>query len=93
MLKCNCIHKVGDGIDQTKVFGTNELKDAMIEETLKDVYEILEDTGYNAINQMVGYLMSGDPGFITSNKEARSRITKYDRSKILEYLVRKSLQK
>ena len=55
--------------------------------------EILEDTGYNAINQMVGYLMSGDPGFITSNKEARSRITKYDRSKILEYLVRKSLQK
>ena len=42
MLKCNCIHKVGDGMDQTKVFGTNELKDAMIEETLKDVYEILE---------------------------------------------------
>ena len=80
-------------MDQTKVFGTNELKDAMIEETLKDVYEILEDTGYNAINQMVGYLMSGDPGFITSNNEARSRITKYDRSKILEYLVRKSLQK
>ena len=39
-------------MDQTKVFGTNELKDAIIEETLKDVYEILEYTEYNAINQI-----------------------------------------
>lgn len=80
-------------MEQTKVFVSDEFKDALIAETLKDVYGILEDTGYNAINQMVGYLMSGDPGFITSNKEARNRITKVDRSKILAYLVRSSINK
>lgn len=93
MLKWNCIHKVGDEMEETKVYGSDEFKDALMEETLKDVYQVLEDKGYNAINQLVGYLMSGDPGFITSDKEARMRITKIDRSKILAFLVRQSICK
>lgn len=80
-------------MDQTKVYGTGEFRDAFVEDTIKDVVEILEERGYNAINQIVGYLMSGDPGFITSNKEARNRITKIDRTRIIDVLVRSYLNK
>ena len=48
---------------------------------------ILEERGYDAMTQLVGYLMSGDPGYITSHKEARNMIMRYDRSKILEFLI------
>ena len=54
--------------------------------------ELLEERGYNAKNQLVGYLISGDPGYISSHKEARNKITKFDRIKILEILVENFLQ-
>ena len=72
---------------QTKIYTSDEFQNALIEETLKDVITILEDRGYNAKNQIVGYLMSGDPGYISSHKEARNKITKFERTKILEVLV------
>ncbi|HHT46464.1 MAG TPA: IreB family regulatory phosphoprotein [Firmicutes bacterium] len=55
---------------------------------LKEVYEALKEKGYNPINQLVGYLLSGDPAFITSYKNARSTIRKMERDELLEEMVR-----
>ena len=75
-------------MDETKIYDSEEFVDANIIKTLKEVIEVLEERGYNPINQIVGYLMSGDPGYIRSHKEARNKITKFDRNKILEVLVK-----
>lgn len=80
-------------MDQTKIYSNDEFEEALIEDTLKDVATILEERGYDPINQIVGYLMSGDPGYISSHKEARNKITKLDRNKILAVLVKRYLQK
>ena len=53
---------------------------------LKDVYEALTEKGYNPVNQIVGYIMSGDPTYITSHKNAKSLIMKVERDEILEVL-------
>jgi len=74
-------------MNETKVYTQDEFQDALIADTIKEVAVILEERGYNAKNQIVGYLMSGDPGYISSHKEARNKITKIDRIKILEILV------
>ena len=63
-------------MEETKIYNAEDFDDALIAQTLKDVVEILEERGYNPINQIVGYLMSGDPGYISSHKEARNKITK-----------------
>ena len=75
-------------MEETKIYDREEFTDANIVFTLKEVVEVLEERGYNPINQIVGYLMSGDPGYISSHKEARNKITKFDRNKILEVLVK-----
>ena len=80
-------------MEETKVYSTKELQEKLIEKTLKEVKEILEERGYNPVNQIVGYLMSGDPGYISSHKEARTKIIKFDRTKILEIVIRKYLNK
>lgn len=77
--------------ETTHLFDLNEINDALVESTIKDVYEALEERGYNPINQLVGYIMSGDPGYISSHREARTKITKLDRTKIIETLVRNYL--
>ncbi len=74
------------------MYDSSEFQDAMIAQVIKEVSQILEERGYNAINQIVGYLMSGDPGYISSHKEARSKLTKFERTKILEVLVRDFLK-
>ena len=75
-------------MDNTKIYSAEEFQDANIISTLKEVVSVLEERGYNPINQIVGYLMSGDPGYISSHKEARNKITRIDRTKLLEVLVR-----
>lgn len=79
-------------MDETKIYTSDEFEKALIEDTIKEVIDILEERGYNAKNQLVGYLMSGDPGYISSHKEARNKLTRYDRTKILEVLVEKFLK-
>ena len=74
-------------MEETKIFTTDKIEEALIEETIKEVIEILNERGYNAKNQLIGYLMSGDPGYISSHKEARNKITKFDRTRVLEVLV------
>ncbi|HIS90108.1 MAG TPA: IreB family regulatory phosphoprotein, partial [Candidatus Faecisoma merdavium] len=71
-------------MEETKIFTTDEIEKALITNTIIEVIEILEERGYNAKNQLIGYLISGDPGYISSHKEARNKITKFDRIKILE---------
>lgn len=72
----------------TYLFEVDEINDAVVLETLRDVFDALEERGYNPINQLVGYLMSGDPGYISSHKEARTKICNIDRTKILEVMVK-----
>lgn len=73
--------------EETSLFNVSEVKNSVITSTLNDVYDALQERGYNPVNQIVGYLISGDPGYISSHKEARSKITKLDRSEIVEILL------
>ena len=75
-------------MDQTKTYVVSDFQDEMYKEILQDVKESLEERGYDPVNQIVGYLISGDPGYISSYREARSKISKLDRTKIIEVLVR-----
>ena len=79
-------------MEDTKVYDSREFQNEYVSETLKEVIAILEERGYNPVNQIVGYLMSGDPGYISSHKEARSKITEFERTKILEMLVEQFLE-
>jgi len=60
---------------------------------LENVYAALREKGYNPINQLVGYFLSGDPAFITSHNNARSAIRKLERDEVLEELLRAYLEK
>lgn len=80
-------------MNTTHLYAVEEFEERFVRETIKDVYLALEERGYNPINQLIGYIMSGDPGYISSHKEARSKIVKIDRSKILEVLLREYIKK
>lgn len=71
-------------------FGQNSQKN--IKQTLKTVYEALEEKGYNPINQIVGYLLSGDPAYIPRLNDARNLIRQHERDEIIEELVRSYLK-
>lgn len=62
-------------------------------DTLADVYTALEEKGYNPINQIVGYLLSGDPAYIPRHNDARNMILKHERDEIIEELVKNYLGK
>lgn len=88
MIEYNCIHRSEcDDMGNTKVYDSKEFQNEYISQVVKEVALILEERGYNPVNQIVGYLMSGDPGYISSHKEARSKISEFDRTKVLELLV------
>ena len=59
-----------------------------VSEILEHVYDALNEKGYNPVNQIVGYIMSGDPTYITNYRGARSLISKVERDEILEELMR-----
>lgn len=75
-------------MEETKIYSKEEFDTGIVLLTIKKVMEILDERGYNSTNQIVGYLMSGDPGYITSYKDARKMITEIDRSKLLEVLIK-----
>ncbi|MCQ2425685.1 MAG: IreB family regulatory phosphoprotein [Lachnospiraceae bacterium] len=76
------------GKEQTITFSIKDERDQEIRRVLRTVYEALNEKGYNPINQIVGYILSEDPTYITSHKGARSLIVKLDRDEILNTLVR-----
>lgn len=63
------------------------------EAILRSVYSALEEKGYNAIDQMVGYILSGDPSYITGHNNARNLIRKIERDDLVEELLRAFLKK
>ncbi len=73
--------------DTTILFNSQKVIDKNTKETLKSIYEDLEERGYNPTKQIVGYLLSGDPGYISNYKECRNRIVKLERNSIIELML------
>ena len=73
--------------DKTSLFNVKDIDNRFISDILEEVWGSLEERGYNPSNQIVGYLISGDPGYISSYRDARSKIQEIDRAKIVEILL------
>ena len=78
--------------DKTMTFTVNEDKEAELRKNLNVIYDALVQKGYNPINQIVGYILSEDPTYITTYNNARSLIRHIDRDELLQVLVRSYLQ-
>ena len=74
--------------EETVRFRLDDSNKKEISETLTDVYASLNEKGYNPINQIVGYVLSGDPAYVPRYNNARNQIRKYERDEIVEELVR-----
>ena len=78
--------------EYTRKFNTAEEKDEQIHHILTSVYEALREKGYDPINQIVGYILSEDPTYITNHNNARPLIRKIDRDELLQVLVKNYLE-
>ena len=79
-------------VENTQFFRAETEPETGVEVVLTTVYEALTEKGYNPVNQIVGYIMSGDPTYITSHKSARSLIMKVDRDELVEELLTKYIE-
>lgn len=83
-----------NNLDYTVQFNSvTDNKKMSAAETINYVYDALQEKGYDPINQMIGYILSGDSSYITSYKDARSIIKKYERDELLEEILRYYLSK
>jgi len=80
-------------VTDTVKFKVDKEKSKETKEILSAVYNALKEKGYNPINQIIGYVLSGDPTYVTSYNNARSIIRKLERDEILEELLRSYLEK
>ena len=78
---------------KTIMFDTTKVQQKTTREVLESVYAALEERGYNGIDQMVGYILSGDPSYITSYNNARMLISRIDRDYLVEEILKDYLQK
>lgn len=79
---------MGEVMDnKTTIFNVKELRQELILMTINEVIEALEFKGYNAINQLVGYLLSGDSKYITTFNHSRAKLIQFDRSEVLMSLI------
>ena len=78
-------------MDYTRKFSIQNDKDPEIKKILSSVYQSLQEKGYNPINQIVGYILSEDPTYITTYDNARSLVRKLDRDELLRTLVKSYL--
>ena len=74
--------------DKTMCFKVGKENNCKSQEILKEVYEALVEKGYNPINQIVGYILSGDTTYITSHKDSRNKIRQVERDELLEKMVK-----
>ena len=74
--------------EDTMVFDVDSINEKFVCDTLKEVFTILEERGYNPINQISGYILSGDLGYISSYKKARKKIASLERSMLVEVLIK-----
>ena len=75
-------------VDKTMSFKVDKDKRVRAKAILKEVYQALVEKGYNPINQIVGYILSGDPTYITSHNNARNLIRQIERDELLEKMVK-----
>ena len=75
-------------LSNTQYFKVKTEPEVQVKEVLDVVYTAMEEKGYNPVNQIVGYIMSGDPTYITSYKGARSMIMKVERDELVEEVLR-----
>ena len=75
-------------LGNTQFFKVDVDAASSVEVILETVFEVMKEKGYNPVNQIVGYIMSGDPTYITSYKNARSLIMKVERDEIVEELLK-----
>lgn len=79
--------------DETVMFNLEKAENEQAKEILNKVYDALEEKGYNPINQIVGYILSGDPTYITSHNGARNLIRQVERDELLEKMVKEYIGK
>ena len=75
-------------LENTQYFKVQTEQELKVGDILKTVYQAMTEKGYNPVNQIVGYIMSGDPTYITSHKNARSLISKVERDELVEELLK-----
>lgn len=78
-------------IDKTMTFKISDDNEDVMRDTLTQVFDALQEKGYNPINQIVGYILSEDPTYITTHKNARSLIRRIDRDELLAEMVKSYL--
>ena len=74
-------------INHTQSFKVQKEQEIEVKDVIARIYEALKEKGYNPVNQIVGYVMSGDPTYITSYNGARSLIRRVERDEIIEHLL------
>lgn len=79
-------------MDKTTLFDIANFKSELVINTLNEVASILQEKGYNPINQIVGYIVNNDSTYITNYKNARDKILKLDKSELIAVLLRKVLE-
>lgn len=75
-------------INNTQFFTVQKEPELQVSDALEIVYKALKEKGYNPVNQIVGYIMSGDPTYITSHNNARSLIMKVERDELVEEVLK-----
>jgi len=75
-------------VDETKIYSVDDILDAKVARTIKEVISDLEEKGYDPIKQIVGYLVTIDPAYISNYKDARKKLTKIELSKFFEVLLK-----
>ena len=80
------------GLSNTQYFKVKTEPEIQVKEVLDLVYTAMDEKGYNPVNQIVGYIMSGDPTYITSHKGARSMIMKVERDELVEELLKEYIK-
>jgi len=78
--------------NETMMFKVDKDNSEEVRRILLTIYQALEERGYNPINQIVGYILSGDPTYITNHKNARSLVRKLERNELLEVILKYYLE-
>ena len=78
---------MNNDLTNTQYFKVTKENEISVKEIIAEVYRAMTEKGYNPVNQIVGYIMSGDPTFITSHRSARSLIMKVERDELVEELL------
>ena len=82
-----------ENLNNTQYFTVQKEPELQVRDVLEIVFRALSEKGYNPVNQIVGYIMSGDPTYITSHDDARTKLRRFERYELIEELVVKYLEK